>query len=115
MKEPKTLSAGSQKWFKKRFKPSENPKHSALYFFCDEFTNFNDAEIGKKAVMLLDKLGFEVIYQVHEDCGRPQLSKGLLDQAKRLAEANVELFSDLITEETMVVSISHSGYIKRTL
>lgn len=87
------------------------PSDKKVYIFCDEFTNFNDAEIGKKAVMLLDKLGFQVIYQVHEDCGRPQLSKGLLDQAKRLAEANVELFSGLISEETPLVGIEPSAIL----
>ncbi len=32
-----------------------------VYLFCDEFTNFNDTEIGIKAILLLEKLGYEVI------------------------------------------------------
>lgn len=87
------------------------PSDKKVYIFCDEFTNFNDAEIGKKAVMLLDQLGFEVIYQVHKDSGRPQMSKGLLDQAKRLAEANVELFSDLVSAEIPLVGIEPSAIL----
>ena len=105
---PKVAKERFHKWllnFKAR------PSEKKIYIFCDEFTNFNDADIGKKAVMLLDKLGFEVIYQVHSDCGRPQLSKGLLDQAKRLAEANVEIFSELITDETPLVGIEPSAIL----
>jgi len=105
---PEVAKVRFHKWLL-NFKPT--PSDKKVYIFCDEFTNFNDAEIGKKAVMLLDKLGFEVIYQVHEDCGRPQLSKGLLDQAKRLAEANVALFSELITEETPLVGIEPSAIL----
>jgi len=91
------------------FKPT--PSDKKVYIFCDEFTNFNDAEIGKRAVMLLDKLGFEVIYVVHEDSGRPQLSKGLLDQAKQLAEANVEIFSKLVSEKTPLIGIEPSAIL----
>ncbi len=32
-----------------------------VYLFCDEFTNYNDTEIGIKAIQLLEKLGYEVI------------------------------------------------------
>ena len=87
------------------------PSDKKVYIFCDEFTNFNDAEIGKTAIQLLDKLGYEVIYVVHADSGRPQLSKGLLDQAKKLAETNVELFSELITEATPLVGIEPSAIL----
>lgn len=87
------------------------PSDKKVYIFCDEFTNFNDAEIGKTAVLLLDKLGFEVIYQVHQDSGRPQISKGLLNQAKRLAEANVNLFSDLVSAETPLIGIEPSAIL----
>src|SRR5450759_2873029 len=36
-------------------------KNYKLFLFCDEFTNYNDTEIGIKAIMLLEKLGYEVI------------------------------------------------------
>lgn len=105
---PAAAKVRFHKWLQ-NFKAT--PSDKKVYIFCDEFTNFNDAEIGKIAVMLLDKLGFEVIYQEHADSGRPQLSKGLLDQAKRLAEANVNLFSDLMTEETPLIGIEPSAIL----
>mgnify|MGYP005812894929 CR=1 FL=1 len=96
-------------WLKKDFKPKASSRK--VYFYCDEFTNYNDAEIGKKAVLLLDKLGYEVIFVNHQDSGRPQLSKGLLDEAKELAEANVKLFADLISENTPIVGIEPSAIL----
>jgi Fe-S oxidoreductase len=96
-------------WLKKDFKPKTSDRK--VYFYCDEFTNYNDAEIGKKAVLLLDKLGYEVIFVDNPDSGRPQLSKGLLDEAKELAEANVKLFADLISENTPIVGIEPSAIL----
>jgi len=100
-----------EKWFKKRFQPSGSVKHGAVYFFCDEFTNYNDAEIGKTAIQLLDKLGYEVKWADHEESGRASLSKGLLDQAKALAEKNVKLFHPLLSEETPLVGIEPSSLL----
>ena len=45
------------KWLRKHFKPTANTGRK-IHFFCDEFTNYNDAGIGKTAVKLLDKLGY---------------------------------------------------------
>ncbi|RAK02206.1 FAD/FMN-containing dehydrogenase [Larkinella arboricola] len=84
---------------------------SKVYLFCDEFTNFNDVEVGKKAVLLLKKLGYEVIIPEHGESGRAALSKGLLRQAKRLAEKNVRMLKDLITIETPLVGIEPSAIL----
>lgn len=96
-------------WLRKEFKPTISDKK--VYFFCDEFTNYNDAEIGKKAVLLLDKLGYQVLFVEHVDSGRPQLSKGLLDEATQLAEANVDLFANLLTAASPLVGIEPSAIL----
>ena len=82
-----------------------------VYLFCDEFTNYNDVEVGKKAVLLLKKLGYEVIIPEHGESGRASLSKGLLRQAKQLAEKNVQLLKALITIETPLVGIEPSAIL----
>ena len=51
--------------------------------FCDEFTNYNDTEIGIKAIKLLEKLGYEVIIPEHIESGRAWLSKGLDKKSKK--------------------------------
>jgi Fe-S oxidoreductase len=78
----------------------------SLYLFVDEFTNFNDVEVGKKTVLLLEKLGYEVKTIPHTISGRSFLSKGMLDEARLLAQANVELWSTLIDENMPVVIIA---------
>ena len=48
------------KWYNKNSKGKNNKGKRKVYLFCDEFTNHNDAETGIKAIMLLEKLGYEV-------------------------------------------------------
>ncbi|MDI9858575.1 FAD-binding and (Fe-S)-binding domain-containing protein [Flectobacillus roseus] len=96
-------------WNKKRSKSTGLRKK--VYLFADEFTNYNDVEIGKKAVELLEKLGYEVVIPNHVESGRPQLSKGLLDDAKALATKNVTLLKDVISENTPLVGIEPSAIL----
>ena len=69
----------------------ETKKVSKVYLFCDEFTNYNDTEIGIKAILLLEKLGYEVVIPEHEESGRAWLSKGLLRDAKKIAQKNIDI------------------------
>ncbi|RDB07196.1 FAD-binding and (Fe-S)-binding domain-containing protein [Runella aurantiaca] len=100
-------------WFKEHVAETQplSSLKRRVYLFCDEFTNYNDVEIGKKAIQLLEKLGYEVIIPDHAPSARPQLSKGLLKDAKKIAEQNVRLLKDLITEQTPLVGIEPSAIL----
>ncbi len=82
-----------------------------VYLFADEFTNFNDVEIGIKAIKLLNALGYRVLIPDHEESGRTFLSKGLIRKAKKLANANVSKLKDLITEDTPLIGIEPSAIL----
>ncbi|MFN8348168.1 MAG: FAD-linked oxidase C-terminal domain-containing protein [Spirosomataceae bacterium] len=82
-----------------------------IYLFCDEFTNYNDVEIGQKAILLLEKLGYEVIIPEHTESGRTYLSKGLVKEAKKIAIQNVEMLKDLISDKTPLVGIEPSAIL----
>jgi FAD/FMN-containing dehydrogenase/Fe-S oxidoreductase len=82
-----------------------------VYLFCDEFTDYNDTEIGIKAILLLERLGYEVVIPKHGESGRAWLSKGLLRQAKKLATANIRALSPLITEDTPLIGIEPSAIL----
>lgn len=97
-----------KKWHKKANQQQFDKK---VYLFCDEFTNYNDVEIGKKAIDLLNKLGYEVIIPEHEPSGRAYLSKGMLDEAKTLANKNVQALKDIITENTPLIGIEPSAIL----
>ncbi len=97
------------KWFKKR--KSVKPGNKRVYLFCDEFTNFNDVEIGKKTVLLLEALGFEVEIPQHEESGRIHLSKGFVKKAKEIANKNISLLGGKISAETPLIGIEPSAIL----
>ncbi|HZH95952.1 MAG TPA: FAD-linked oxidase C-terminal domain-containing protein [Flavisolibacter sp.] len=84
---------------------------STVNFFCDEFTNYNDTEIGIKAILLLETLGYEVVIPRHEESGRAWLSKGLLRDAKKIAGKNVSLLAPLVNKERPLIGIEPSAIL----
>ena len=102
-----------RKWWTKHQamnKPPVSGKRK-LYLFCDEFTNYNDTEIGIKSILLLEKLGYEVIIPEHTESGRAWLSKGLLREAKKIANKNIQLLKNIITAETPLIGIEPSAIL----
>ncbi len=79
--------------------------------FNDEFTQFNDTEIGIKAILLLTKLGYDVIIPNHLESARTFLSKGLVKKAKKIANSNIRLLRDIITNEIPLIGIEPSAIL----
>jgi Fe-S oxidoreductase len=89
-----------------------NPEMAkTVYLFVDEFSNYNDVEIGIKAIRLLNAFGYRVILPDHTESGRTYLSKGLIRKAKKLATENVLKLKDLITGETPLIGIEPSAIL----
>ncbi|MDT0647661.1 FAD-linked oxidase C-terminal domain-containing protein [Zunongwangia sp. F260] len=89
---------------------AENPLKT-VYFFNDEFTNYLDAEVGIDALELLSRLKYQVEIIEHEESGRSHFSKGFLDEAKLLANKNIDIFKNLISEETPLIGIEPSAIL----
>jgi len=102
---PQTLRS----WYANREIPSETSANiKSVYFFCDEFTNYHEVQIGQAAILLLEALHYEVRLIAHPYSGRALLSKGLLREGKKLANKNVEVFSARLNEETVLVGVEPS-------
>lgn len=107
---PKVHATTLSTWVKKQNR--QQPKQQRrVYLFSDEFTEFNDTDIGIKAFKLLTALGYEVIIPEHLESGRTYLSKGFVKKAQQLANHNVTLLAPLITAETPLVGIEPSAII----
>ena len=98
-------------WYTKHKRQPSPAFHHRVYLFCDEFTNYNDTETGIKAILLLEKLGYEVALPEHRESGRAWLSKGLLRKAQTIARENVSVLSPLVTEETPLIGIEPSAIL----
>ncbi|MBE9480429.1 MAG: FAD-binding oxidoreductase, partial [Bacteroidetes bacterium] len=102
-----------RKWAKKhlnKIQTNINPK-GKVYLFADEFTNYNDTEIGITTIKLLTKLGYTVEIPKHFESGRTFLSKGLLRKAWKIANKNISLLKDIILDETPLLGIEPSGIL----
>ena len=101
---PKTLKS----WYKKQ---THSSSKKIIYVFCDEFTNFYDTEIGKDTVIVLKRLGYNPTFIRHPESGRSFISKGFLKEAKDVANKNVSIFKELITDKTPLIGIEPSAIL----
>jgi FAD/FMN-containing dehydrogenase/Fe-S oxidoreductase len=63
--------------------------------FADTFTNHYDPGIGLAAMRVMERAGIRTALAPNRCCGRPQISKGLLEQAREMAARNTgALLSD---------------------
>ena len=85
-----------------------NATKGKVFLFADEFTNFQEAELGLTFAKLLLQLGYKVEIPKHVESGRAAISKGNLKLAKKFALKNVNLLKDKISEETPLVGIEPS-------
>jgi len=85
--------------------PTEKPR---VALFADTWTMYNEPEVGADATRVLEALGYEVEHVNYGCCGRPQLSKGLLRDAKKLAAKNVEALHAYVERGVPVVGLEPS-------
>ncbi len=108
---PKLARTTLQKWYRQHKKSNDIRGTRKVYLFCDEFTNYNDVHIGSKAILLLERLGYEVVIPQHEESGRTWLSKGLVRDAKKIINRNIELLSPFISKDTPLIGIEPSAIL----
>ena len=93
---PKVYSFNFNKYLQRIVGQNTTTKNKVI-LFIDEFTRYLDVEVGKDAIELLVRLGYDVELYFAES-GRTFLSKGFLKQAQKLAVKNtkeLKKFADL--------------------
>jgi Fe-S oxidoreductase len=93
-------------WFTSRSKTHRSDQK--LVLLVDIFTNYFDPQIARSAVRVLEALGYEVLVPGIIETGRPQISKGMLDQARRLANANIRKLHPYTSQNIPVVGLEPS-------
>ncbi len=77
-------------WFRSRSR-SRPATAGTVLLLNDTYMNYNYPEIGQAAVALLEAAGYKVELADAPCCGRPMISKGMMDAAKANARHNVGL------------------------
>ncbi|MEW5958573.1 MAG: FAD-linked oxidase C-terminal domain-containing protein [Chloroflexota bacterium] len=67
----------------------QNRKSKQVVLFNDTFNTYNYPHVSIAATEVLEAAGFEVVLPGHKCCGRPMISKGLVNKARRAAQDTV--------------------------
>ena len=90
--------------FTKWFKTHSSVGEKKVAYFVDIFANYNDPEIGKSAVEVLEYNNVKVVLPEQRSSGMPYVSYGDLKSARDIAEFNIEAFAPLVKEGYEVVA-----------
>jgi len=106
---PRFAAESFQDWFRRRPNPSRTgAPQGKVVLFDDCFLSYNYPQVGIAATELLERAGFEVVLAKPECCGRPMISKGLLEDARRAARRNVLALAPLVDKGAVVVGCEPS-------
>jgi FAD/FMN-containing dehydrogenase/Fe-S oxidoreductase len=82
-----------ERWFRQHVPTTGTRAQGKVVLFHDTFMNYNYPEIGRAAVTVLERAGYEVLLVAKKCCGRPMISKGMLEEARANASYNVNLLA----------------------
>jgi Fe-S oxidoreductase/FAD/FMN-containing dehydrogenase len=97
---------------------SENQKETlvpqpikSVYLFVDEFSKYLDVKVIEDAKVLLNKLNYNVLLLSNLDSGRSYISKGFLEEAKVLANKNIDALNGKISGDTPLIGLEPSAIL----
>jgi FAD/FMN-containing dehydrogenase/Fe-S oxidoreductase len=105
----RTLPEFSEKTFKSWWKYHNSKKSiKKVVLYVDLFTNYHEPKIARSAVLLLEKMGFEVLVTDVQELGRPALSKGFLKEAKKIANRVIPIWKEYADSDIAIVGLEPS-------
>jgi FAD/FMN-containing dehydrogenase/Fe-S oxidoreductase len=96
-----------EQWFRRRTPPAAAPRGDVVLFH-DTFVTYNTPEIGRAAVRLLEGAGYRVVLVDRKCCGRPLISKGMLEEARAHAAWNVAQLAPYARRGVAIVGLEPS-------
>ena len=103
---PSFASTSFTSWFNSR--PPEQTGKPKVVLFNDTFNTYNSPEVAIAATEVLEAAGFEVILSNHGCCGRPMISKGLVEQARAAARQTVDALAPFAEQGLPIIGLEPS-------
>ncbi|WP_420322658.1 FAD-binding and (Fe-S)-binding domain-containing protein [Flagellimonas sp.] len=94
----------------KKFRILATDSSKKVVLYIDEFTQYLDVEVGKDAIELLRRLGYEV-QLFYAESGRTYLSKGFLKQAQKLVATNLSKLETILKQDIPIVGLEPSAVL----
>jgi FAD/FMN-containing dehydrogenase/Fe-S oxidoreductase len=99
-------------WLRRNLeKLNPSDPQGTVCLFIDEFTNYNDLNIGIDTVILLTTLNYRVITVRHDLSARTFISKGLLRKARKIIRKNIKVLSEIGVSDLPLVGIEPSAIL----
>jgi Fe-S oxidoreductase len=95
-----------RRWFRRR--PATGGSKRRVILFDDCFTTFNEPQIGRAAVEVLEAAGYRVELANPICCGRALLSKGYLSEARELVRQQLPALAARIADGTPILGLEPS-------
>jgi Fe-S oxidoreductase len=103
---PTISSRSFRRWFAEHTTRAEG---DPVLLFVDTFTNAYYPETGIAAVNVLEAAGYKVIVAKGQVCcGRPMISKGLLERARKMAERNLTVLTPFAEQGIPIIGLEPS-------
>lgn len=107
---PKVGSFNFREHLKVNLAKQKEVSKRPVVLYIDEFVRYLDIQVGKDAIELLCRLGYDVEL-FYGESGRTYLSKGFLKQAKKLVAENMENLKDILSAGTPIVGLEPSAIL----
>ena len=104
---PQFAAQSFETWFRKHEREGDGQKGEVVLFH-DTFNNYNTPQVAIAATRFLERSGYRVLLADKKCCGRPMISKGMLNQAKENAEWNVEKLAPYAANAIPIVGLEPS-------
>jgi FAD/FMN-containing dehydrogenase/Fe-S oxidoreductase len=96
-----------ESWYRSHKAEGDGSKGEVVLFH-DTFNNFNTPNVAIAATRFLERSGYRVVLADKKCCGRPMISKGMLNQAKENSAWNVDQLAPYAEKGTPVVGLEPS-------
>ena len=105
---PKFASQPFTAWFKGHQPKAVAQSNGKIVLFNDTWNTYNTPEVAISATEVFEAAGFEVILPGHKCCGRPYISKGLVEQARKAARDTVDRLYHFAEQGLPIVGLEPS-------
>jgi Fe-S oxidoreductase len=97
-----------RRWFRRHNVDPKAGSAGRVILMDDCFTTFNEPEVGRAAVRVLERAGYSIELAGLSCCGRAMISKGFLTEARNLVRAQVPGLAKRVADGTPILGLEPS-------
>ncbi|MFC6825267.1 anaerobic glycerol-3-phosphate dehydrogenase subunit C [Halopelagius fulvigenes] len=93
-----------REWWRERGGAHVQSSEKRIAYFHGCYSNYNTPEVAKAMVRVFEHFGYEILVPPQKCSGTPMFANGMLDDARRDAETNVENLASAIADGADVIA-----------